>query len=340
MLIAKEYNQVHSAYLKHQISDCKTKFTLKGFKDQNVSSFLQYGQNVIKQLQKAGREGTAAAINDALKKISSIENKPFKPSEVTASRLSKWEAEMLSEGLKINSVASYMRSIRSVYNRAIKEGLFVPDINAFKVYQIRTEATRNRSITKEALKKLIRYRPESKTDYFHALNLFLLSFYLIGINIGDLLLVNNSNINKGRLNYKRRKTSKQYSIKLLPEALDILNQYGILNSGSSLYETITGSAPTRRGLSNYGIKVNKVLKSIAQELDIDEYICHYSARYTWVSIARDIGTPKDIISEALGHSYGNKVTGVYTENLSPELIDKSNALIVKSIVKNNILSFH
>ena len=51
----------------------------------------------------------------------------------------------------------------------------------------------------------------------------MLMFYLIGINAIDLF--NLKQIVDGRIEYKREKTGKLYSIKVEPEAMEIINRY-------------------------------------------------------------------------------------------------------------------
>ena len=53
------------------------------------------------------------------------------------------------------------------------------------------------------------------------LDVFMLSFYLIGINIGDLLLLRPTDMVGGRIEFSRQKTKKRYSIKVEPEAQEI-----------------------------------------------------------------------------------------------------------------------
>ena len=52
-----------------------------------------------------------------------------------------------------------------------------------------------------------------------------LIFMLRGINLTDLLLLKKSNISSNRIIYKREKTGKMYSIKILPHAHDLLIRF-------------------------------------------------------------------------------------------------------------------
>lgn len=53
----------------------------------------------------------------------------------------------------------------------------------------------------------------------------MLIFYLIGINLEDLLFLTKDNLMNGRIEYYRHKTGKLFSIKVEPEAQSILDKY-------------------------------------------------------------------------------------------------------------------
>lgn len=53
---------------------------------------------------------------------------------------------------------------------------------------------------------------------------------------------------------------------------------------------------------------NRVLKEIAEELGLPP-LTFYTARYTWATIALSQGVAIEVISQALGHTYGMAVTG-------------------------------
>ena len=72
------------------------------------------------------------------------------------------------------------------------------------------------------------------------------------------------------------------------------------------------------------------LKKVAEQLDIPKLTFYY-ARYTWANIAKQLGYSKDKIAEALGHEYGNKVTGIYLDSYGNEVIDEMNLEVIKAI---------
>jgi len=48
---------------------------------------------------------------------------------------------------------------------------------------------------------------------------------------------------------------------------------------------------------------------------------------------KQLGYSKDLIAEALGHEYGNSVTGIYLEHFDNYIVDKMNQELINSVVK-------
>ena len=49
---------------------------------------------------------------------------------------------------------------------------------------------------------------------------------------------------------------------------------------------------------------------------------------------KKLGYSKDLIAEALGHEYGNSVTGIYLEQFDNDIVDKMNQNLINSVVKS------
>jgi predicted HD phosphohydrolase len=54
--------------------------------------------------------------------------------------------------------------------------------------------------------------------------------------------------------------------------------------------------------------------------------------YSYANIAKQLGYSKDLIAEALGHEYGNSVTGIYLEQFDNDIVDKMNQELIKYII--------
>ena len=126
---------------------------------------------------------------------------------------------MLDSGMKVNACGVHLRNIRAVFNYAIDEGY--TEMYPFRKFSIANEKTRKRNLSLSDLVLLRDYDCEPFQRKYR--DIFMLMFYLIGINAIDLF--NAEKLNGNRLEYRRSKTSRLYSIKVEPEAMQIIERY-------------------------------------------------------------------------------------------------------------------
>lgn len=131
---------------------------------------------------------------------------------------------LVERNMSINTVSIHLRQLRAVYNYAILHKYAKKDDYPFSNFKIKTEKTKHRVIAKDDMFQLFDYVPEGVREE-RAVDLFKLSFYLRGINFKDMLYAKKSDIYDNRLDYVRAKTHKNISIRLEPEAQDIINRY-------------------------------------------------------------------------------------------------------------------
>jgi len=89
----------------------------------------------------------------------------------------------------VNYKSIRLRNIRTAYNLAIRNDIAKYDTYPFRKYKIRKEKTAKRSFTIDQLADICMDLLEYQIGYR---DLFMLMFYLIGINIVDLLLPQHS----------------------------------------------------------------------------------------------------------------------------------------------------
>jgi integrase len=89
----------------------------------------------------------------------------------------------------------------------------------------------------------------------------------------------------------------------------------------------------RKEYFNQRIKViNKHLEKLGHMLSLEEKLTTYVFRYSYANLAKQMGYSKDIIAEALGHEYGNAVTGIYLEQFDQEVVDKMNQDLIEALL--------
>lgn len=274
--------------------------------------------------------------------IHQIEKFGYDPKKIYLEQIDRAWLEDLYKNMRvsINTKAAYMKCIKRAFNYALDRDLTTN--NPFRHYRIPTEQTPYRVLPVEKFRQLMRL--DLQGNYPEYRDMFLLTFYLIGINTVDLSECTNDNIRDGRLEYRRAKTGKLYSIKLEPEALDILHRYRgkkkLLRpfekyKDYKAYQGTMNNALRRIGAPKLDKGGNflrtgnrrKIMEPIEKDLSI------YWARYSWATYAADIDIPQDTISEALGHSHGARVTGIYIK-YNRDKVDAANRKVIDYVLND------
>lgn len=214
----------------------------------------------------------------------------------------------------------YMSSLKTIFNKILDEyndydtGNLVILNNPFRSYKIPQEGIGpKRAVSIETIRLIRDYKSSKKKNRRTTLSrdLFMLSFYMAGINVADLYECPPIN-SKGRLEYNRVKTrdhkkDKAFtSILVIPEALEIIEKYKDPDNIRllRLYKDYKKKAYVNT-------IINDGLHQICDELGIP-HICHYTARHTFATIARnDCNVSKDDVALCLTHQSGIKITDTY-----------------------------
>jgi hypothetical protein len=181
--------------------------------------------------------------------------------------------------------------------------------NPLEDYKIpKPPAPKKRAITLEQI-RLIRDTTiaTSGTRVDLARDMFMLSFYLVGMNSVDLYLCPVPA--DGRITYKRAKTrhrradEAEFSIKVPAEALPIIEKYkgnGRLLNVCKHYSTVgTFNAAINKGLKAL-VRAMKVTSKV--DLSDIEGLSFYSARHTWATIAENnVGLSTSLVDKCLNH---------------------------------------
>jgi integrase len=299
--------------------------------DDEIMTFKKFADDHINNLQIQKRYGNAQSFTTALNKMVAFAGTQLQFSQIDYGFIKRLDNHLSSKGISANSIASYMRAIRVLLNSAGNLKYYDMENYPFKHFKIRTQKTASRAETIQTIQKIKSLKLKTSTEHFHARNVFLLIFSLIGISFMDLVLLKKSNYSNGRIIYKRRKTGKLYSVKVTPLVKELLAFYHSDSTDFLLpqFGQDSHDESRTRHMVNLGLKsTNRYLKQIGEQLELPVPLTTYVARYSWANIAKSNGYSKDLIAEALGHSYGNAVTGIYLEGYGNEVIDSANESIV------------
>lgn len=291
---------------------------------------LEFFASIISEMQQSKRYGNARVYDLVSRSVANfVEKKDFPLKQLTFKWLKKYEAWYLSKGNTFNGLSVNMRTIRSLYNIAIKQSKISQDYYPFKDYTIRKEETRKRAISREDLIRFLQFEPITER-HKRAKDYFLTSFYLMGASFVDIAFLKCNNIINNRVEYKRQKTGKLHSIPISKPLNEILEKYSIGKKDNDFIFGVIKSVDPKKQLIEIQDELrryNRSLKEISVECRIESKISSYVARHSYATNAKRIGVPTAVISEALGHTT-EKTTQVYLDSFENDIVDKYHEMII------------
>ena len=259
------------------------------------------------------KEGTKGLYELTAKKITEYD-KNATLFNVDEKWLTGFRAYFIRKGMSANGISIHLRNIRTIFNYARRKR--ETENYPFLWFKIEEDETFPNNLTAEQLRQLRDYKVEPWQEIYR--DLFMLSFYLAGVNVGDLLLC--KGLTNGRFVYKRQKTGKIINIIVCTQAKEIIDKY---KGKDYLLSAMDG----RSDYHSFMKRWNQALKKIGtQEIVPDKVgklrkiiyhpifpgITTYTARYSFASIAaNDLDVSEVLIGRCLGHSWTKSVTNRY-----------------------------
>ena len=288
------------------------------------SLFLPYYEQFV---QARLSKGTKTIYDRALKWIKKydpeITHKPFRELD------RKWLIgldQAMSESNKKNTRSILLRSVRAVFSQAQADGIISTD--PFKGFDLKEEPTVKRSMDLKTLQLIRDMDVEPWQEEYR--DMFMLMFYLIGINAGDLFLAKKEQLVGDRLNYIRKKTGKQYSIKVQPEAMKIIEKYkgdNWLLCPMDRYSNYKDYLQhMNRALGKLGLHYTTSSKVTGKA--VFPGLSTYWSRHTWATLAYEIEIPVDTIGQALGHSDRQHIITFVYIRLDDKKVDAANRAVL------------
>lgn len=331
-LIASKISEVKSKIVELKSEDKEFSATTLVYKVSNPVKLVTVGElfrQHLSRLEEEKRTGYRLSIQqtyNSLIKFNRHLDIPF--SEMDYNWLRRYETLLRKQGKSENTIGIRFRTIRMIFNLAIEMEVVKPEYYPFKKFKVSKlhQDTAKRAITKDDVQAIINYPTAGKGFYVClAIDLFTFSYFMGGINFVDMAFLTERNVIDNRLIYTRKKTGKLINLPLQERAALLLKRYKD-KSKPYLFPILSDFHKTEQQrlnrLHKVITKVNTVLKSLGEELNIPVKLTTYVARHSYATILKRAGVPTSIICESLGHS-SEKVTQVYLDSFENSQIDKA-----------------
>ena len=286
----------------------------------NKNGFSRCGENYINRLRKEGRYSTAHVYKNALysfSKFCGTLNMSFR--QVTKERLRRYGQYLYECGLKPNTISTYMRMLRSIYNRGVEAGSapYVPRL--FHDVYTGVDVRQKKALPAGELHKLLYEDPKSER-LRRTQTIAALMFQFCGMSFTDLAHLEKSALDQSVLRYNRIKTKTPMSVEVLDTAKGMINQLRsnqepIPDCPNYLFDILCGNKKRKdeRAYREYQSalrRFNNRLKDLARALRLKSPVSSYTLRHSWATTAKYRGVPIEMISESLGHK-SIKTTQIY-----------------------------
>lgn len=290
-----------------------------------------YMRELIEQLRLQGRYGTAANYEKALRVFSKFMGGTELPlTAITGRTIADFNTYLLRRGLLRNSISFYMRILKAVYNKAVRQRLVRQAFPFFDVYT-GVDATRKRAIDESFLSRLNSMQLPSGTALALARDIFVFSYCARGMAFVDIAYLLKADCVNGVISYTRCKTGQLLTIRVEPTMQRIIER-NTSSASPYLFPILTSddSAEAYRqylaALNNYNYQLGK----LSTLLNCGCKLTSYTARHSWATAARNHNVPLSVISAGMGHT-SEQTTRIYLAALDNSVIDEANRGIIESL---------
>ena len=301
-------------------------------------SFLQYMKDRTQAIYDEGGFRNWKKYNGLLNKLEGYLKKKKKKdllfSEVTPSFLSEFNTYLHKlpnkrhpeQLLHPNTIQVNFNILKTIINRAIQiDSKLAPEQNPFLKFKYSGVKTTKEKLDGEELAAIEALDLPEGSLIWHCRNYFFFSFYCAGIRIGDFVQLRWCNItDEGRLSYQMGKNHKVRDLRLVPEAMEILNLYRkegvkptdyifpILDNKATWAKYIEHADKDRMtpdqkkamftAISAKNALINKELGQIAKMAGIEKKVSFHISRHSFAKMAKDRGLDNLEVKALLAHT--------------------------------------
>lgn len=293
-----------------------------------VETFIE---EQIKQLREEHRFGTANNYEKTKRSLESfLRNKKLTFSNFNEQFIADYNTYLISKGLMRNSISFYMRNLRAIYNKAVKQKIVRKKDLFLEVYT-GIDKTRKRAVDEELISKLYNLTLDNNDSLLFTRDIFIFSYCMRGMSFVDIAYLKKTDISNGVISYCRRKTGQLMNVRIESCMQYIINRY--MDEKSEYIFPIIKSDDKGEAYKQYRSAINIYNRNLGVLSDMIGSGCKlssYTARHSWATAARKHDVPISVISAGMGHS-SETTTQIYLKSIEDDVVDRANAEIINKL---------
>lgn len=245
-----------------------------------------------------------------------------KTGETVPSRVAK-KIPLAASSRHIAKLEHIFTAARERFNDEDADRILIPKNPFARITKVRPPSQGQGNLGQELMQRIISAQVDSAPMRI-ALDVFILSFGLMGANMADLY---NAKPFTGDWVYNRQKTRTRRADRALMRVAIPEELGGVISRlrgrGGWWLNELHRFASTKDFAT---ARVNRCLKQWCEENGVDPFTL-YAARHTWASLARKEGIDKSTIDDCLGHIGDYRTTDIYAEK-AWDLIQEANRKVL------------
>lgn len=287
-----------------------------------------YLEDKIRELQSRGKTGTACKYKSLARHVAKFLNGNKWPLVSTDRvKVHRFALYLKDTGMTRNTLSSYMRPLAALLRCAQGENLLDFDVGWFEGIYMGVDKTSKRAISIEDMRKICALELGESSSLRLARDLFIFSFYSMGMPFVDMVRLTKQNLRGNDLIYRRSKTGQSITVPLNRQSKDIIARYSE-DAKDLLFPVMDRGIKYESTLRMY----NKRLNRIGEMAGCAERLTSYISRHTWPTVARDEGIDLSVISTAMGHT-SEKTTRIYLGTISTDKVRAANDKISELVTQ-------
>ncbi len=289
--------------------------------------FCRQAEEEITKQQELMTRSTVDNYQTALRSFRKFREAQSGEAKLDGLLLKRYERWLGSQNLKPNTVSCYLRSLRSLLLKIYGEG----KRHLFDKVYTGMAATDKRSLPIDDIARLKAVKLPRQRFLSLVRDLFLFSFYALGMPFVDMAFLRRQQISDGQLTYYRHKTGQPVTVKIEPCMQEILDRYQ--SCDREYVFPLLKSTDQQRAYQEYKQMLNRYnrsLKQLSEKAGVKRHLTSYVSRHTWASTAYQENVDLAVISKALGHANPHH-TMIYIRQIDDQRLNEANHHLIDSL---------
>ena len=262
-----------------------------------IRTFEEIAGEMINIKRRDWAPDTVRLHEDSIKKFIEFAGNNFILSLLDSSMVFDFRDFLRSKGYSATTVAMKISTLRRIVYFAVNHGYAKYEIPPFFDYKEPRPVVRDLALSLEQLRQMRDMKIDMKWEEC-ARDIFMLSFYLCGMNLGDILAqdLTKDSVKFIRIKTKSRRDPNEFTeFTIQPEARAIIDKY-LVNGRLQFYGYTTKKSVQHITDDN--------LRNLRKQLGFNKLI-YYSARKTFAQLANELMIKDSVIEYCLGDAISN-----------------------------------